>query len=134
MKRIPEKDWVWYGRPGHFICGEWCRFHMVTVVGKYLISTVGAYVPPSECGGSERTESEWLKKNYPGKEIGFGRKYETMVFEAGKPCDAPKCGCGMPSISGSELDMEPANSDKEAREKHMELCNKWAKGKPLANG
>jgi hypothetical protein len=119
-------DWKWFGNAGHFICGQWCRFHLTTQVGPYLISTVGEYVHPRHSQGSERTEAEWLKKNWPGEEIGFGRKYETMVFRAGKPCDSPKCGCGLPEIDGSELDGNGYNNAKDATEGHMALCRKWA--------
>jgi hypothetical protein len=40
--RVPLR---WFGHAGHFICAEWCRFHLCTQVGPYLISTVGEYVP-----------------------------------------------------------------------------------------
>jgi len=38
---IPESKWKWFGDAGHFICSQWCQFHLCTLVGKYLISTVG---------------------------------------------------------------------------------------------
>ena len=43
---IPVSDWIWFGTPGHFICANYCRFHLCTRVGDYLVSTVGEYVPP----------------------------------------------------------------------------------------
>lgn len=38
-------SWEWYGHPAHFICGDKCRFHLATKVGKYLVSTVGELWP-----------------------------------------------------------------------------------------
>ena len=118
----PER-WQWYGNAGHFICGRWCRFHLCTKVGRYLVSTVGEYVHPSKSGASEKTEAEYLEKHPLGDTIGCDRLFETMVFQAGKACD---CGCGMPNIKGSALDYAPANTRKEARAAHMRLCRKWA--------
>lgn len=134
----------WFGNAGHFICAQWCRFHLTTQVGKYLVSTVGEYWP-------ERSSREiharvydpgWLMANAHRKgdefdfyymqrfgfqEIGCGRKYETMVFKAGKPCAAKGCGCGLPSIDGSELDVGTYNDAKAATEGHMKLVAKWSR-------
>lgn len=121
-------DWKWFGNAGHFICGQWCRFHLTTQVGTYLVSTVGEYVHPHHGAGSEQGEAEWLKKNWPGEDIGYGRKYETMVFRAGNPCDSPRCGgCGLPQIDGAELDCNGYNNAGDATRGHMALCEKWAK-------
>ena len=89
--------WKWFGTPGHLCVAKWCRFHLCTKVGKYLVSTVGEYIHPYSHGfKSERDEGEWLNKNLFGEEIGFGRKFETMVFRAGKPCTTKDCNCGLP--------------------------------------
>jgi hypothetical protein len=126
-KNIPQSEWVWYGDPGHFICGRWCRFHLTTKVGAYLVSTVGAYVHPQRSMGSEQVEAEWLKKNWPGEDIGLDRKYETMVFHAGPECKLKDCNCGIPMISGEELDMLGYNTAGEAAKGHLALCKKWSK-------
>jgi hypothetical protein len=97
---------------------------MATKVGKYLISTVGEYVHPRNSNGSEQAEAEWLKDNYLGEDIGLNRKYETMVFKAGKPCS---CGCGLPEIDGHKLDFAGYNIAGDARKGHMKMCAKWAK-------
>lgn len=47
---INANEWEWFGNAAHFICGRWCRFHLATKVGKYLISTVGEYVSPRNSG------------------------------------------------------------------------------------
>jgi hypothetical protein len=118
-------NWNWFGHVGHFICGRWCRFHLTTQVGEYLVSTIGEYIHPSDSAGSEVKEAEWLKKNYPGRDIGYNRKYETMVFKAGPPCNAKDCHCGQPSIDGSELDSLGYNNAKDATEGHYLMCEKY---------
>ncbi len=125
---IPENKWKWFGTPGHFICAQWCRFHLCTQVGRYLISTVGEYIHPRHSQGSEQVEPEWLKKNWPGEDIGWDRKYETMVFRAGKKCSHENCGCGLPEISGSELEMRGYNKRGDATNGHLALCRKVAHG------
>ena len=124
---IPEKDWLWFGEAGHFICASWCRFHLCTLIGDFVISTVGKYVHPRHYAGSEQAESEWLLKNPDGEEIGYKRTYETMVFKLKGRCEEPDCGCGgHPLIDPRELDFLPANTSGEARENHMTLCRKTA--------
>src|SRR6266446_3892048 len=93
---ITADKWQWFGNVGHLCVGRWCRFHMTTKVGEYLVSTVGEYVHPRHSNGSERAEADWLKDNWPGENIGCDRKYETMVFKARAPCKAKDCGCGLP--------------------------------------
>ena len=124
---IAEKDWKWFGHAAHFICGTWCRFHMATQIGEYLISTVGLYVHPSKSGGGEQVEAEFLSKNPNGQEIGCGRFYETMVFKTSKKiCKNEKCGCGLPEIDSLELDSEAYQKAGDARAGHMKMCKKWA--------
>ncbi len=131
-------DWVWFGSAGHFIAAQWCRFHLTTKVGPWLVSTVGEYVPDSKvrdifaesrgivlAGRGDAREADWLRK-VGFEEIGFGRKYETMVFRAGKPCSSADCGCGLPQITGEELDVRGYNDAASATRGHMEFCVKWA--------
>lgn len=124
---INPKDWQWFGFAGHFICGSWCRFHLCTKVGKYVVSTVGFLVSPSDAKGSEVAESEFLAKNPNGRTIGYNRTYETMVFKFKKLCKVKDCNCGQPRIVPSELDFKGYNLAGEATKGHMELCLKWAK-------
>ena len=121
-----QNEWKWFGHPGHFICGRWCRFHLCTQVGNYLISTVGQLVHPRHSDGSEQREAAWLEKHPNGEEIGCGRTYETMAFLAGEPCKAKGCGCGLPTIDGSELDCDGYNNAASATKGHMAMCRKYA--------
>ena len=136
---LDKSQWIWMPHPGHFICAHECRFKLNTYVGGYIVSTVGEYLPPSavrdilaksrgielEGIGDYRT-TDWMKKvGY--EEIGFGRKYETMVFKAKPNNEGPKWQC-CPwfIVVQEEVDMEGYNDPIEAFKGHMELCEKWA--------
>lgn len=127
-KMIPESDWKWFGFANHFICGMWCRFHMATQVGYFIVSTVGMFVHPMHGKGNEMDEAKWIAKNPNGGQIGSGRTYETMVFRAGKPCAEKGCGCGQPIIDGSELDFNGYNDANAATIGHRMMCLKVAIG------
>lgn len=136
---IKQDQWKWYGNAGHFICSRWCRFHLCTLIGDTLVSTVGEHMPPesvrkiyaysrgitlTQIGDS--AETEWLEKN-GYEEIGSNIKYETMTFKAGKPCNSVGCCCGLPKIDSSELDFEGYNDAGSATEGHYKMCFKVAK-------
>lgn len=142
----PKSDWKWFGSAGHLIVASHCRFHLFTQVGPWLISTIGEYVPDSGVqevlaksrgielqGRGDYREADWMQKN-GYEEIGFGRTYETMVFLAGKPCDAPDCNCGQPEIDGCEQEMEPYNDRAAANAGHLAMCEKYASIIPETNG
>ena len=137
-----KNNWTWYGNAGHFICAQWCEFHLCTKVGNYLVSTVGQYMPPESSreiiarsrgveldGRGDARLADYLKKiGY--EDIGFERKFETMVFRAGERCAEPTCNCGMPRIDGSALECSGYNTAGEAAAGHLELCNKFDRMKP----
>jgi len=136
---IDPREWRWYGNAAHFICGRWCRFHMATVIGDLLVSTVGQYLPTSDLQTmladlrgepltqrGEAREFEFIEK-FGYEPLGAWGTFETMVFVAGKPCDAEGCGCGLPTINGRELDGERYASAKDATEGHMRYCEKAAR-------
>lgn len=142
-KKINESEWKWFGNAGHLCVGQWCRFHLCTQVGKYLVSTVGEYWPERSvreihahvhdprwlANNSLRMGSDFdsaYMKRFGYEEIGSGRKYETFVFKAGEPCQTKECGCGLPSINGDELDTLVANEAGEATRNHREMCQKMA--------
>ena len=133
----------WFGHAAHFICGHMCRFHLATTANGYLISTVGEMWPPRSSREIHAGvyDAPWLEKNrhllgddfdaaymkrFGYEEVGLDRKYETMVFRAGKPCVAKGCNCGLPGIDGSELDFAGYNTAEDATKGHMKLLRKWA--------
>lgn len=114
---IPRAKWIWQGSPGHFIAAESCVFHLCTIVGPWIVSTVGEYHPRGrgvEALGKPET-------------IGFNRLYETMVFRAAR-CADPGCDA-FHQESGTNEDFAPANTRAEATAAHMAMCTKWARRK-----
>jgi hypothetical protein len=105
---IDASDWKWQGHAAHFICAADCQFHMATLIGGVVVSTVGDYKPQHRGGKQDK--------------IGCDRTYETMVFPAEPD---PDCGCAQPTDLG-ELDMEGYNSHPDAIAGHMAMCVKWA--------
>lgn len=136
---IPRDQWQWFGNVGHFICGFDCRFHLCTLVGAHLVSTVGQLFPDAPVrelyaesrgvtlvGRGDARRADYMNKiGY--EEVGYQRTFETMVFRAGEICSHPDCGCGMPKLETAEaLDFRGYNSAGDATRGHMELCEKWA--------
>lgn len=66
-------------------------------------------------------------KRFGFEDIGRDRKFESMVFKAGKTCTAKGCDCGQPEIDGSELDFDSYKTTGEANKGHLALCLKWSK-------
>ena len=104
-------------------------------MGKYLVSTVGEYLPDASLreilaetrgviltGKGEVREADYLEK-IGFEEVGASRKFETMVFLAGNRC---KCGCGLPEHNGTELDFKGYNETKDAAKGHMTMCERWS--------
>lgn len=87
---VPESEWRWFGLAGHFVCGRWCRFHLCTAVGEYMVSTVGLFVHPMHSAGREGTEAKWLRQNPDGEKIGCNRPVD------GRSRTRTRCraGCG----------------------------------------
>ncbi len=139
MSTTPAEKWKWFGNAGHFICGSRCRFHLTTVVGPWLVSTVGQYLPDEGSreivaqsrhvkleGRGDAREADYMKKiGY--EEIGIDRTFETMVFLAGKPCVVKKCCCGLPALVHPELDSSAYNEAGIATKGHYAMCRKWAR-------
>ena len=140
---IPKQDWKYFGTAGHLIIAPWCRFHLTTQVGPWLISTIGEYVPDEpvreifatargiklEGRGDSRLRDYMLKIGF--HEIGWNRLYETMVFKAGFPCKE----CSVPHPNDyTELDMEGYDTEQDAQRGHDMMCARWAtKDPPLLN-
>jgi hypothetical protein len=135
-----KETWQWFGNAGHFICAQWCRFHLCTKVGDYLVSTVGEYVPDEGAreihaqvrgieleGRGDARLADYMKK-VGFQEIGFRRTYETMIFRAGAPCTRPDCNCGLPEINGSKLWMDGYTTAGDATLGHMAACERAQAG------
>lgn len=133
---MKKENWVWMPHAGHFIMGSWCHFRLNTCVGKFIVSTVGELVPDSQIreieaqsrkiileGEGDARYYDWLKKcGYT--EIGYKRKYETMVFKAEKSKD--KC-CPYRMCSPNSIDFDSYNDAGEAQKGHLKMCKKWSK-------
>jgi hypothetical protein len=111
---IPRDKWEWFGNAGHLCVSNWCRYHLTTKIGKHLVSTVGEYYQP------HATEHDCPKKPTT---IGCDRTYETMVFAVEGMCE---CGCGLPTISGSEIECDGYNDPKSATAGHNAMCERVA--------
>ena len=132
---------IWMGHAGHFICSSHCQFHLNTYVNGYIISTVGEL-------WNERAireihakihDPKWLldngnkkgddfdsayMKRFGFEDIGFKRKYETMVFKAKK--SKHKC-CPYEMCSGDNVDFDSYNTADEAQVGHYKMLRKWSK-------
>ena len=112
-RRIPESQWQWYGGPLHLCVAFDCHFHLATLVGDYVVSTVGDY----------RKTRDGLPET-----IGMDREYETMVFPRRGDCD---CGCRQPGANTAVvLDFKGYRTIADANAGHRELCEAWAKKGP----
>lgn len=126
---------------GHFICGQWCRFRLNTWVGKYIVSTVGEYLPDAgvrevfaECrkvkleGKGDARLADYMKKiGYEELHYG-GYLYETMVFRAVKAPEGDKDACcPYRQDSGENVDSDTYKTAAEAYLGHQRLCEKWSK-------
>lgn len=134
---MTKDKWVWMPHPGHFIGGHDCRFHLCTWVGEWIVSTVGEYLPDSnvretmarsrgiilEGRGDARLMSWMNKVGY--EEIGFGRKFETMVFPAEPDRYGSTC-CPYRASEFSEQDVAGYNDAGAAFAGHNAMCEKWA--------
>lgn len=139
---ITQDKWVWMPHPAHFICSQYCQYVLATKVGNYIISTVGEYWPDQAVRRihAEVHDPKWWAENRDKKgdtfdheymkkfgfeDIGYNRKYETMVFKAVKNTNEIKC-CEYVQANGQDLDFVGYTSAQEAYKGHMEMCHKYA--------
>lgn len=115
MKQIDKKNWIWMPHAGHFIGANYCNFRLNTYVGKYIVSSVGEYLP---------YRGNLTKNNdIAFIEIGANRKYETMVFKAKK--SKHRC-CEYEVADYSEIDLLGYNDAESAYAGHLLMCQKWS--------
>jgi hypothetical protein len=106
------KKLVWMPHAAHFIGASSCEFRLATYVNGYTVLTVGEYVPRS----SGQVE-----------ELGFGRTYEMMVFEARRSEEPGHCEACPWCIRCQQRSRDGGYNDaKSAFEGHLALCSKWA--------
>lgn len=100
-----HSDWKWYGFPGHCIISSRCAYHLSTRVGKYLISTIGAY------------KRNPLQDKFDPIGSDPNELFETMVFS----CDGEINGD--PNVADySELAGVRYATSREAEVGHYRLC------------
>lgn len=128
-------EWIWMPHPAHFICAFDCRFHLATYVNGFIVSTVGELFPDAPVReiyaqsrgimlsgrGDDRCRDYMQKIGY--EDIGYNRKYETMVFKA-EPNE--NICCPYRIESGTSIDMEGYNDPGDATKGHMALCLKYS--------
>ena len=130
-----KNKWIWMPHAGHFLLGNRCQFRLNTYVGKYIVSTVGEYLPDEGIreilnktrnlelqGMGDEREADFLKKN-GWEKVGYNRKYETMVFKAKKS----NFKCCPFTIKLGEIEMNGYNDAESAYRGHLKMCNKYAK-------
>lgn len=112
-KEIDISKWKWQGTPGHFCCSDDCHFHLSTVIGDVLVSTVGLYYP--------RTGPRASKL----RTIGEGH-YETLVFNY-DPVSGRTDYSEIDSDSLLITDTSHVDEwNKDAERMHLEMCQKWS--------
>lgn len=137
-------EWVWMPHAAHFILGDKCRFVLSTYLGNgYIVSTVGELWQDQAVRriSAEVYDPEWYLANRDKKgdnfdsvymekfgygDLGYDRKYETMVFKAVKNAPSQCEACQYVIESGQSLDFSGYTNAKEAYNGHMEMCKKWS--------
>lgn len=113
-KPVPPAEWKWFGHAAHFICSDRCRFHLVTTVGKTLVSTVGDL---------------HLTREGPIEPIGYRCFYETAITKKWKTCCDKRCKCGGQPMGSDWCIVGCYQTAAEAQAGHMTECAKAA-GEP----
>ena len=142
---MDRSKWIWMPHAAHLVVGNDYRFHLATYVGGYLVSTVGEWWPDQTVRKihAKVHDPQWLDANQGRKgddfdrayfkrfgyeEIGADRTYETMVFKAAEaPVDEVEQCCPWRIVVSECFDSDGYNDPGEARRRHDELCEQWAK-------
>lgn len=125
---------IWMPHPAHFICAFDCRFHLATYVNGVIVSTVGEYFPDAPVreinarhlgivlkGIGDERKYDYMKR-IGFDEIGYNRKYETMVFKAVK--SKSKC-CPYEIVVSEDLDCDYYNESEDAFKGHYKILTKY---------
>lgn len=125
---IERDKWIWHGMAGHYILSDRCLFHLQTIIGKYVVTTVGDLHDIYPGGVAEVAKDSGFEHLPCGaREIGYKIFYETMVFELAeaKKFDGRRQKKGKRK-SWAELDFSGYQTEDEAHRGHMLMCEKWA--------
>lgn len=142
--KTPKDKWGWMPHPAHFMCSDRCQFHLATKVGRYIVSTVGEYWPERSVRDVHASihDPKWHAENKHRKgddydrvymmrfgfeDIGFDRKYETMVFKAEKMPPEGCKACTYKINVQKDSAFEGYNDAESARRGHMKYCLEFAK-------
>ena len=132
---MKKEHWTWMPHPGHFIDACQCRFHLNTHVGRFVVSTVGEYLPPETTwdifakskgvvlsGIGDARRADYLSRvGYA--EVGMNALYETMVFGAIRRTFR----CCPYGAAGATKDLARYITPEDAANGHMKLCKKWSR-------
>ena len=121
---------IWMPHAGHFICGAQCEFRLTTYVNGYIVSTVDEYVPDEgvrriyrESRGRRLDLGGDAERNEFGfEDLGYHRKYETMVFPAKK--SRLQC-CPYRRKNVLELEMMGYNTPGAAYRGHLKMLTRY---------
>lgn len=103
---VSGAGWRWFGYAGHFCGGGKCRFHLSTLVGTVLVSTVGDYTPDGETPTPLGID---------------GRLFETHVFR----CDGIDANGDPKVLDWTAIDGVGYRRSRLAEEGHYEVCRRW---------
>ena len=114
---VRQKDWKWKGLPGHFCCADQCIFRLCTVVGDFIVSTVGAMY---------RTKADGTRVL---DTVGHERHYETFVFlnNGNDLCDISRGEIMTDYIYAGGVNSLNESWDRRAEDMHLKMCNKVSK-------
>lgn len=102
---VSRAGWRWFGYGGHLVVSSRCAFHLATLVGGVLVSTIGHWLP---------------KHGDAVEEIGSGRTFETMVFRC-SGVDAH----GNPEHELEAIEATSYNDSVQAERGHYAICERW---------
>ena len=117
MPIIPDQ-WRWFGWPGHFCAASACHWHMTTVVGKVLVSSVGDYRPDGR--KTKKSKMGWDEDHL----------YETIVTDEWQLCEFGCCAC----CTGSEIETHRYATQADAHYGHLAACRAWSEKTEVGDG
>ncbi len=123
-REIDRSKWKWLGLAKHYILAPRCCWHMATIVGEYIINSVGCRHTKE---ASDPYERDLTNRESFHSYCTVGDKdrlsfFVTMVFKAEIDGETTIAD------TSDQLDMESYHSMSEAEEGHVLMCEKWDSG------